>query len=173
MHQQKTHAECSYASGSCFWTSKDPSRWKGGANFYAYAQNNPVNFSDPTGLDIWIEGPSGNEPVFHQGIAIGDPFGAYQSFSFTMSWTFGNVYQEADVGGPIEQYMKTTPEQDRQALSELISSIDADNRSVYGFEETCMSYSQSTSVASPSDLGPHLRRRPIGHRPSGPDGGKR
>jgi hypothetical protein len=49
MHQQKTHAECSYASGSCFWTSKDPSRWKGGANFYAYGENDPVNMIDVSG----------------------------------------------------------------------------------------------------------------------------
>jgi hypothetical protein len=50
MHLRKRHAECSYASGSCFWISKDPIRFDGGTNLYAYIENDPVNGVDSSGL---------------------------------------------------------------------------------------------------------------------------
>ena len=48
-HQGKLGVECRYAVGSCVWVSKDAARWTGGLNFYAYAQNDPVNVVDPDG----------------------------------------------------------------------------------------------------------------------------
>ena len=33
------------------WTAKDPTRFRGGANFYAYSKNDPINFTDSTGLE--------------------------------------------------------------------------------------------------------------------------
>ncbi|MFO0551210.1 MAG: RHS repeat-associated core domain-containing protein [Polyangiaceae bacterium] len=34
------------------WTAKDPVRFEGGSNFYEYAASNPVDLTDPTGLDV-------------------------------------------------------------------------------------------------------------------------
>ena len=37
------------------WTTKDPIRFEGGVNLYAYAMNNPVVAYDPNGLDVRLE----------------------------------------------------------------------------------------------------------------------
>jgi RHS repeat-associated protein len=57
------------------WVSQDPIGMQGGANLFAYAENNPVRFNDPLGLAIWIctryawrgsfmEGYGGNHSYF-------------------------------------------------------------------------------------------------------------
>jgi RHS repeat-associated protein len=68
------------------WLQKDPISFRGGdTNLYAYAGGDPVNFVDPSGLDVWIEGPSGDEPFLHTSISIGTPGGSYESF---LVWVF-------------------------------------------------------------------------------------
>jgi RHS repeat-associated protein len=44
------------------WVSKDPIRWEGGANFYAYCSNDPVNLIDVTGRMELPPDPSGLGP---------------------------------------------------------------------------------------------------------------
>jgi RHS repeat-associated protein len=127
------------------WTTKDPIRFGGGLNLYGYTFNDPVNFIDPTGRDIWIEGPSGYEPNAHQSINVGDPNGDYVSKSFGVGpggWT-GAVYDDPEKGGPIEAYFATTPGQDAEAIAALNASAARDSATnIYGIDATCRSYSQ-------------------------------
>ncbi len=49
-----------YAPGLARFISRDPAGLAGGINMYAYAGDDPVDFSDPTGLDYgWIGGLGG------------------------------------------------------------------------------------------------------------------
>jgi RHS repeat-associated protein len=53
------------------WTSKDRIRFVGGVNFYEYVGSDPVNYTDPTGLDRLINpqpgGPCGPTITFSPG----------------------------------------------------------------------------------------------------------
>ena len=65
--------------------NRDPIQEGGGLNLYSYAGNNPVMYVDPSGLSIWIEGPSGSEPYPHKSICIGNPLGQYDCLSFCIN----------------------------------------------------------------------------------------
>jgi len=95
-------------------------------------------------LDVWIEGPSGNEPNAHQSVNVGDPNGDYVSKSFGVGpgcWT-GCVYDDAEKGGPIKAYFETTPEQDAEAIAALEAAAAEDSEAYYGLDDTCRTYSQ-------------------------------
>jgi hypothetical protein len=49
---EKSSSYDEHASGSLFWTQKDPIRFGGGQeNIYVYASDDPINGSDANGLD--------------------------------------------------------------------------------------------------------------------------
>jgi uncharacterized protein RhaS with RHS repeats len=126
------------------WIQRDPIGERGGLNLYGYVENNPANWVDLFGLDIWVEGPSGGEPNAHQSINVGDPLGNYYSQSFGTDglaiWNAG-IYDDVDKGGPIEKYLKTTPEQDAEFLKHLQDDYNKEERKWYG-PTTCRTYSQ-------------------------------
>ena len=112
-------------------------------------QGNPLKYIDPSGLDVWIEGPSGGEPSFHQSVNVGDPNGAYNSYSFGMNGNGiqGEVYRDTDLGGPIEVYKKTTPQQDAAYQKWLEDQVG--KTGTYGYDDICRSWSQRQYKRAP------------------------
>lgn len=131
----------------------DPIRFLGGMNVYTYVLNNPINLTDKTGLDIWIEGPSGDEPPFHESIAVGNYNGSYVSYSYGVDpsdprwraffWTTGYAYQDTQLGGSRSDRMTTTPDQDRYALEVLNYLVQSGFHSGYNvFLLNCRTFSE-------------------------------
>jgi RHS repeat-associated protein len=123
----------------------DPIRTGGGINMYSYVANKPTQWTDPYGLEVWIEGPSGTEPPLHRSINVGDPFGQYYSQSYGAVFPdpfYGRIYEDVERGGPIVKYLKTTPQQDAEIAKALRNELEADPGGFYG-PETCISYSKA------------------------------
>ena len=129
---------------------RDPIGYTSDLNPYRYTANNPTLFSDPFGLDYWIEGPSPGEPGGHQSINVGDPNGEYTSYSFGVNMRFnvehgieGEVYRDPMHGGRIDPnfYRKTDPYQDQMMKSLLEGEVG--HRDWYSPTSTCRNYSQS------------------------------
>jgi RHS repeat-associated protein len=97
-------------------------------NLYRYVFNNSVNYIDPSGKDVWIEGPGTGQLGFHQKIVVGDINGKNNyAISFAPNtdvpnlipyvdnrlFGHGIIYQDEITDGEfISRYMKTTEQQD-------------------------------------------------------------
>lgn len=115
------------------------------ASIYAYVDNNPTTFIDPFGYDVWLEGPSGNEPAGHLSINVGNPNGNYDSYSFGVNGDpglGGEVYKDTSLGGNIlpDYYLKTTSAQD--ALVKQLLDAQLGNKAPYRPWRTCRNFSE-------------------------------
>jgi uncharacterized protein RhaS with RHS repeats len=147
-----TEAAAFYDPGAQRWINRDPIGHRGGVNLFTSARNNPVTFIDALGLDVWIEGPAGDEPAGHQSVCVGDPNGDYSAFSFGATGIGskglqGTVYEDTEKGGKIDEckYYATTPEVDEIIRSKLDGLILQEEEKRYQYRlanANCRTWSQ-------------------------------
>ena len=151
------------------WVNRDPIGELGGLNLYSYVYNNPIRYIDRDGLDVWLEGPSGKEPSLHQSVCVGNPNGKYDSYSFGMNgegFLGAEVYTDDTLGGPIDKYKKTTPEEDKALKDKLDKELG--KKGTYGWDDICRSYSQRKFREAPGKECPASPRNPIPQAPGTP-----
>jgi RHS repeat-associated protein len=109
----------------------------------------PLHILDGPLADVWLEGPTGNEPPGHISMCVGDPLGDYSSYSFGVNgeynwenWMEGEVYSDISPGGQIinGSYIKTLPEQDAIIKATLDRELGAKRE--YWFNSNCRTWSK-------------------------------
>jgi hypothetical protein len=131
---------------------------------FTYGHQNPIRLKDPDGNDVWVEGPSNNEPPTHRSINVGDPNGEYLSISFGTNLQMapmGNVYQDQNPNGKIIEgmYLTTTKQEDDQVKEIFIQKLFYSDQQIYG-PENCINFS--------NDLFNKIRNEGIGKLTSPP-----
>ncbi len=85
-----------YDAESGRWTTKDPIGFEGGMNNYVYVANNPLIFTDPSGLYTQLDH---SRNTFRIAIEMG--------FSIEAAWGFAIAAYDADVGTQSEYWYDT------------------------------------------------------------------
>ncbi len=138
--------------------SEDPMGFAAGVNFYAYVLNSPMNFRDPSGMDIAVieNGPTRGNPFGHTAIAITGE-GVY---SFGNGWFPGKsledyLLREAPRRDTVVYIIHTTPAQDAVALAYLKNKIGTPLRGV--LKDNCSTRSNNAlDAAGIPRLGPQI-----------------
>jgi RHS repeat-associated protein len=164
------------------WMSQDPLGFDAGdSNLYRYVFNSPQCNVDPSGKDIWVEGPSGSEPWGHRSLCIGDPNGEYKSYSFgsvsgagwdLRAWV-GAVYEDTEKGGAIisDYYLKCSPETDKKLQAKYDNMIGDEDWYV-PCVNTCRDWTYGQFEAIEDDLGDDVKHvDPPDRVPKGNPGG--
>jgi RHS repeat-associated protein len=144
------------------WLSRDPianAEIDQGPNLYWYVENDPTKKIDPLGTDIWIGGG-----FWHQNFNIGTPNNVLGSYSYGLDVTSplsldygvtGAVYEDWRTNSPVSpsDYLRTSPEQDQQALAALDSLVGS--RGPYRFTyPDCFSFSRQMFELFRDQFGP-------------------
>ncbi len=122
-----------------------------------YVGGNPTLYSDPFGLDYWLEGPATNEPGMgqHQSVCVGEYGGTRSCYSFGADDTSnpqclfgecsGQVYKDTSNPGPavFPNFVFSNPATDKQ-VSYYLGNL-AGNPGKYNLlVNNCRVFSQKT-----------------------------
>ena len=143
------------------YITHDPIGLEGGSNFYSYVYDNPTCYSDPTGLDVYVENTA-QVGGWHQKIVVDTPDGQYgQSFGMSSrdlpeqgfyeslhedpakgKAGSGVVYSDSDPITKIKRQFKTTAEEDAKILVYLQNQLG--NTGPYNWmSNNCRDYSNN------------------------------